>query len=114
MKAFLGYILFVNILWISSGYCDTECSIQNNYIEDSYSQGSLWARKFRDSWGRFPSGLFSGNYFDFGHFDQCINFQHYSGAVNEIQGQYCLLMFPYDLKNQEKGILPSFAPQPYS
>ncbi|KAL7035541.1 hypothetical protein ACKWTF_008432 [Chironomus riparius] len=114
MKAFLGQILLVYILWICQAYCDTACSIQNEYIEDFYNKGSLWARKFRDSWGKFPSGIFSGNHFDFGHFDQCLYFKHYSEDVSEIQGQYCLLMFPYDMKKQEVDISPRFAPQPYS
>jgi len=114
MKAFLGQILLTIILWISRSYCDTACSIQNDYIEDNYNRGSLWARKLRDSWGRFPSGIFSGNYFDFGHFDQCINFHHYSDVASDIHGQYCLLMFPYDMKEKEVDIITRFAPQPYS
>ncbi|KAL7035542.1 hypothetical protein ACKWTF_008433 [Chironomus riparius] len=91
------------------------CRIQSEYIEDNYNKGSLWARKLRDSWGKFPSGIFSGNYFDFGYYDQCIDFKHYSEDVGKIQGQYCLIKFPYQQRmRNDVSYVPRFAVDPHS
>lgn len=49
-----------------------------------------------DSWGKFPSGIFSGNAYDFGAFSQCLNLerngQHYST-------QYCLATITFTMKD---------------
>jgi hypothetical protein len=115
MKAYLSQALIFLIIFVSYSKCDSACSIQNDYIEDNYNRGRLWARKFRDSWGKFPSGIFSGNYFDFGHFDQCIDFHHFSDDVSEIKGQYCVLMFPYQHRMRgDVSVIPYFAVDPHS
>lgn len=36
-----------------------------------------------DSWGHFPSGILSGNVYDFGYFDEC--------SVADMSTQYCLV-----------------------
>lgn len=90
------------------------CHLQNSYMEENYLKGALWARRFRDSWGRFPSGIFSGNHYDFGNFDQCIDFDQQTESFNEIRGQYCLLMFPCDTSSKKSGIAPKFVLKPYS
>lgn len=36
-----------------------------------------------DSWGHFPSGILSGNEYDFGYFDEC--------SVVDMSTQYCLV-----------------------
>lgn len=36
-----------------------------------------------DSWGKIPSGIFMGNNYELGNYDECINTEH-------IMGQYCL------------------------
>lgn len=47
-----------------------------------------------DSWGKFPSGIFSGNAYDFGAFSQCFHLerdgQHYPT-------QYCLAMITFTM-----------------
>lgn len=92
---------------VSNDLCDT----QLQYIERNFNEGALWARKLYDSWGKMPSGKYSGNNFDFGSFDQCIQFKHESSTVGEIRGQHCTIMFPYDLEEVDLRI--RFAPQPY-
>lgn len=75
------------------------CNSHLAAFQDSLEQNVLWARKLRDSWGNVPSGMFSGNYFDLGNFDQCIEVLHVSNDVGEIVGQHCTLMIPYDLES---------------
>ncbi|KAG5680166.1 hypothetical protein PVAND_009691 [Polypedilum vanderplanki] len=108
------FLIFVKVAVakLSSKQSDsTLCEAQLEYIDENFNQGAVWARKMKDAWGRFPSGVFSGNHFDFGSFDQCINFHHSSNVVNNIYGQYCLIFFPYELRTND--IEPRFAPQPF-
>lgn len=85
---------------VSNGLCNRQLS----YFLDGLDRNVLWAREMRDSWGNVPSGLFSGNVYDFGSFDQCINFRHYSMDVGEISGQHCTLMIPFDLRDSNEQI----------
>lgn len=68
---------------ISNPVCNGQLSVYQNSLQ----QNELWARKISDSWGKVPSGLFSGNYFDVGNFDQCIDVRYYSNEVGVIDGQ---------------------------
>lgn len=77
------------------------CNSQLNYFYDSLYKNLLWARKMRDAWGNIPSGVFSGNQFDFGNFDQCIKLKHVSENAGEILGQHCTLMVPFDREDRE-------------
>lgn len=76
------------------------CNSQLQYFQNSLDENVLWARKMRDAWGNVPSGIFSGNQFDFGNFDQCIRFKHEAGELGEISGQHCTLMVPFDREEQ--------------
>lgn len=89
----------------SNQLCNSHLVAYQNDLE----QNVLWARMIRDSWGKVPSGMFSGNYFDIGNFDQCIDVRHISKDVGEIAGQHCTLMIPYDLepKAETKLAAPS-------
>lgn len=78
------------------------CNIQLAKTQDSFEKNELWARQIRDAWGKVPSGMLSGNYFDLGNFDQCIGVRHYSNEVGDIAGQHCVLMIPYDLELSAK------------
>lgn len=40
-----------------------------------------------DSWGKFPSALFSGNFYDFGGFAQCFDIKR---DGKHYETQYCL------------------------
>lgn len=74
------------------------CNSQLAACQDSLEQNVLWARKIRDSWGKVPAGMFSGNYFDLGNFDQCIDVHYMSNEIGDLTGQHCTLMIPYDLE----------------
>ena len=87
----------VNVVNTNSFKFNELCVSHLNYFQDNLDSKVLWARKFRDSWGEFPSGVFTGNVYDFGNFDQCVKFNHYSNEVGEILGQHCTLMIQYDL-----------------
>lgn len=46
-----------------------------------------------DAWGKLPSGILSGNMYEFGNFDQCLEINHEIENVvqnNNFVGQYCL------------------------
>lgn len=85
------------------------CNVQLNYFQENLDRNVLWARRMRDAWGNFPSGIFSGNLYDFGSFDQCIELQHYSEAVGEIIGQHCTILIPHNL-HDESDRLAKFMP----
>jgi hypothetical protein len=88
----------------------TLCETQLKYIDENFIRGAVWARRMRDCFGKFPSGVYSENYNDFGSFDQCIDFRHSSATVGDFNGQYCLVFFLYELKTSE--MRGRFAPQP--
>lgn len=46
-----------------------------------------------DATGKQPSGIFDGNIYSLGHFDQCLKVK---SPDNKIQGQYCLGKFQID------------------
>lgn len=74
------------------------CNNQLAAYQVGLEQNVRWARTIRDAWGKVPAGLLSGNYFDLGSFDQCIDVSYYSNDVGEIAGQHCTLMIPYNLE----------------
>ena len=82
-----------------------ECNRQIDFFNRNLAEGNLWAKEMRDSWGDFPSGIYSGNTFDFGSFDQCINIRHNLYEVGEVIGQHCTLMIPYERNPPRMGKL---------
>lgn len=42
-----------------------------------------------DATSKLQSGIISGNWYDFGQFDQCISIKE-SGSTGTIQGKYCI------------------------
>nr|XP_044251481.1 nose resistant to fluoxetine protein 6-like [Drosophila takahashii] len=48
--------------------------------------GQYWALKMIDAWGSIPSGVLTGNSYDLGNFDECINI-----IKENIRGKYCFL-----------------------
>lgn len=50
-----------------------------------------------DSWGKIPSGMLSGNFYQYGNFDQCLVSMHESSINNaKFKGQYCLSQITSD------------------
>lgn len=86
------------------------CDVQLSYFQKRLDQSVLWARQLRDAWGNIPAGIFSGNLFDFGNFDQCINFKYNSEAVGEIIGQHCTLIIPFDLHDTSDRVAKLMPP----
>lgn len=115
LKMYTSFWVFFMILVFKTNYtsCESNCVVQNNYIKESYAAGAYWAREFYDTFGKFPSGIFSGNRYDFGHFDQCINFHYQSELFKEVQGQYCLVIFPYDVNSKNSDVSLIVTLEPY-
>lgn len=82
---------------------DDTCEKQFLHYEIKLDERSFWARQMRDSWGNLPSGIFSGNLYDFGSFDQCINFKHETKEVGKILGQHCTLLIPFDFEDDSNA-----------
>ncbi|XP_043653156.1 nose resistant to fluoxetine protein 6-like [Drosophila teissieri] len=55
------------------------------------SNGQYWALKMFDAWGSKPSGLLTGNMYDLGNFDECLNIKQEVSLGRTIQGKYCFL-----------------------
>lgn len=72
------------------------CNQQLELFQEGLDRNEIWARKLKDAWGRVPSGIFSGNVFDFGNFDQCINFEHQTIETGKILGQHCTVRIPFE------------------
>lgn len=105
VQVFLIFVSLTSVIGQSKEFFDLKfnslsptdlCNVQLRHFQDKLDQRFLWARKMKDSWGNIPSGIFSGNIFDFGSFDQCIEFRHDTEAVGEIVGQHCTLFIPAD------------------
>lgn len=75
------------------------------FINESLAQNLPWARRMRDAWGNVPSGIFSGNLFDFGSFDQCVEIRQPT-EVGEIVGQHCTVMLPFDVNGKSPKFMP--------
>ncbi|KAH8347525.1 hypothetical protein KR059_012047, partial [Drosophila kikkawai] len=57
----------------------------------SLKAGELWALRMIDAWGSIPSGLFTGNSYDLGNFDECLNIKKGISETRVIRGKYCFL-----------------------
>lgn len=79
------------------------CNDQLTYFQESLDKSAMWAKVMRDSWGNFPSGVYSGNFFDIGNFDQCIGVSHQSDHLGKVKGQHCTLMIPYERDSAVMG-----------
>ncbi|KAH8337651.1 hypothetical protein KR074_002768 [Drosophila pseudoananassae] len=55
------------------------------------STGQYWALKMIDSWGFLPSGVLTGNFYDLGNFDECVNIKAAGSQSSTIRGKYCFL-----------------------
>lgn len=49
-----------------------------------------------DSWAKFPSGIMSGNTFEFGEFTQCLHIQRND---EQYKTRYCLAQLTVDVGN---------------
>lgn len=87
------------------------CTLQLKNFHDSLVRNELWAREIRDSWGSFEvSGRFSGNIYDFGNFDQCVDFRYETFGYGEIVGQYCTVLVPHDIHGKTEVLAKFMTP----
>ncbi|XP_055547729.1 nose resistant to fluoxetine protein 6-like [Wyeomyia smithii] len=81
----------------------TKCDLQLQAAVDSmmnYSTG-LWALPMFDAWGKIPSGILQGNFYELGSYEECQKFTHYDRkleAEGQMQGRYCQLSVPLQMK----------------
>lgn len=55
-----------------------------------------------DSWGKIPSGLMRGNFYELGNFEQCVNFnKKLPTPFGKLEGQYCRAAIPLAQTSQE-------------
>lgn len=80
------------------------CNIQLKHFQEGIDKHEFWARKMRDAWGNFPSGIFVGSNFDFGNFDECINLKFNTEEAGEVSGQHCTLLIPFEVP-PENGVV---------
>ncbi|XP_039494711.1 nose resistant to fluoxetine protein 6-like [Drosophila santomea] len=65
---------------------DLQCLNDISMLVSALQGGQYWALKMIDSWGGIPSGIFTGNVYDLGNFDECINIKK-----DSLRGKYCFL-----------------------
>ncbi|XP_031616894.1 nose resistant to fluoxetine protein 6-like [Contarinia nasturtii] len=73
---------------------NNKCLTELEAIQDGLIAQEEWALRILDSWGKIPSGVFSGNTHDYGMFSQCMKIKQ-DREVYETQ--YCLGQLFYDL-----------------
>ncbi|KPU80570.1 uncharacterized protein Dana_GF26962 [Drosophila ananassae] len=68
-----------------------ECSTDLTAWRKGISSRQTWARKMIDSWGSIPSGIFTGDSYDLGNFDECLSIEKLVEENRKISGKYCFL-----------------------
>ncbi|KAH8325600.1 hypothetical protein KR067_002172, partial [Drosophila pandora] len=75
-----------------------ECQVDIALLTKDLASFKTWAVKMIDSWGFLPSGMFMGNFWDLGNFDECIGIENVVSATHRVAGKYCLATSPLVLK----------------
>ncbi|XP_052899878.1 nose resistant to fluoxetine protein 6-like [Anopheles moucheti] len=77
---------------------ETRCDRQLLALVAGIQAKEFWTVKLLDSWGKWPAGIFSGNLYELGHYDQCVDLRHEHGSpiIGTIRGRYCFLTVPLD------------------
>uniref|UniRef100_A0A2M4B423 Putative secreted protein n=1 Tax=Anopheles triannulatus TaxID=58253 RepID=A0A2M4B423_9DIPT len=77
---------------------DTLCDRQLAALLAGLQAKELWSLEFGDAWGKWPAGVLAGNFYELGHYDQCVGLRYdtSSPSVGTIEGGYCLLTVPLD------------------
>ncbi|KAH8247742.1 hypothetical protein KR038_009247 [Drosophila bunnanda] len=70
---------------------DELCHSDMSQFMTALKTGEVWALKMIDSWGSIPSGLLTGNTYDLGNFDECLNIKEGISESRVIRGKYCFL-----------------------
>uniref|UniRef100_A0A182JAD6 Nose resistant-to-fluoxetine protein N-terminal domain-containing protein n=1 Tax=Anopheles atroparvus TaxID=41427 RepID=A0A182JAD6_ANOAO len=81
---------------------ETLCERQFLAVVSGLKEKEFWSIELVDSWGKWPAGIFAGNLYELGHYDQCVDLRHDAGELaGTIQGRYCFLTVLL------KGLLPT-------
>ncbi|KAH8347524.1 hypothetical protein KR059_012048, partial [Drosophila kikkawai] len=70
---------------------DMLCLRDLTLFSSALGNGQMWALKMIDAWGSIPSGLLTGNMYDLGNYDECLNINKDIIEGVSIQGKYCFL-----------------------
>uniref|UniRef100_A0A8D7ZYQ8 Nose resistant to fluoxetine protein 6 n=1 Tax=Culex pipiens TaxID=7175 RepID=A0A8D7ZYQ8_CULPI len=89
-------VLLTLLLPLVSAQRQDLCTAQLNEL---FTAEEPWALAVLDSWGRWPSGQFSGNQYDLGAYDQCRRQSIFSDSVGPVEGRYCLVVVPRQLNS---------------
>ncbi|XP_062550333.1 nose resistant to fluoxetine protein 6-like [Armigeres subalbatus] len=94
----IALLIVVNMV---KAHDDGLCSQQLQAFLHGVNASEIWALRLFDSWGRWPSGQFSGNRYDFGGYDQCDEYRYQHAEVGLITGKYCMAIVPRQLPEPE-------------
>ncbi|XP_017077663.1 nose resistant to fluoxetine protein 6 [Drosophila eugracilis] len=71
---------------------DLLCASDMAALMTGLLNGQVWALQMIDAWGSIPSGLLTGNSYDLGNYDECLNIRKsIISQRRSIQGKYCFL-----------------------
>ncbi|XP_063704130.1 nose resistant to fluoxetine protein 6-like isoform X2 [Culicoides brevitarsis] len=84
-------LVVISILVRISFGKSTICEKQMDVFLEGIKNQEPWASIMYDSWGRRPSGIYSGNTVDYGNFDQCYNFAHIHPIIGKLTGKNCII-----------------------
>lgn len=60
-----------------------------------------------DASGKIPSGVLTFNINSLGHFDECMNVDHFQASTDSrIKGKYCIAKFPIE-SNEKVDVMKS-------
>ncbi|KAH8268347.1 hypothetical protein KR026_005456, partial [Drosophila bipectinata] len=68
-----------------------QCNTDLTALLKGISSQQTWALKMVDSWGSIPSGVFTGDSYDLGNFDECLSIDKLVEENRKISGKYCFL-----------------------
>lgn len=73
---------------------DVLCMRQFEFLTQAFESNELWAVEWINSWGRLPTGVFSGHLESVGNFQQCVKARHGAGGgTGNLRGQHCMVYF---------------------
>uniref|UniRef100_A0A182P7U7 Nose resistant-to-fluoxetine protein N-terminal domain-containing protein n=1 Tax=Anopheles epiroticus TaxID=199890 RepID=A0A182P7U7_9DIPT len=75
----------------------SQCERQLVALVAGVQAKEFWTVKLLDSWGKWPAGIFAGNMYELGHYDECVDLRHSygpPGSPSTLQGRYCMLTVP--------------------
>ena len=73
---------------------DIRCMRQFEHLTEAFNNEELWAIEWINSWGKLPSGVFSGHFESVGSYQQCVRARRQTNSgIGDLQGQHCMVYF---------------------